>query len=72
MSLFASYGAYRGVGQRVCAADDFADFLGDLGLPLAVGLSVRSLMRSSALSVADFIARLRDADSDAAASSNAA
>ena len=27
-----------GVGERVCATDDFADFLGDLGLPLAVSL----------------------------------
>ena len=31
-------GLLSGVGERVCATDDFADFLGDLGLPLAVGL----------------------------------
>ena len=70
--FFASSSGYRGVGQRVGAADDLADFLGDLGLPRAVGLSVRALMRSSALSVAAFIARRRDADSDAADSSSAA
>ncbi len=37
-----------------------------------LAIRVRALMRSSALSVADFIARRRDADSDAAASSSAA
>ncbi|COX93964.1 Uncharacterised protein [Mycobacterium tuberculosis] len=35
-------------------------------------ISVRALMRSSALSVADFIARCREASSDAADSSSAA
>src|SRR5262249_12561476 len=39
MSLSSSYlGSLGGIGQRICAAYDFADFLGDLGLTLAVGL----------------------------------
>ena len=41
--FFASYGLTAGVGERVCATDDFADFLGDLGLPLAVGLKGQGL-----------------------------
>src|SRR5271155_3399611 len=31
-------GLFSGIGERVCATDDFADFLGDLGLPFTVGL----------------------------------
>lgn len=61
-----------GFGERICATDDFTNLLGDLGLPLAVCHQRQGLMRSSALSVADFIARCREASSDAADSSSAA
>jgi hypothetical protein len=44
-------------GQRVGTADDLADLLGDLGLAGLVGQPGVVLMRASALSVADFIAR---------------
>ena len=57
--------------QRVGSADDFADLLGDLRLAGLVGLAGQDLMRSSALSVAAFIARRRAACSDAADSSSA-
>ncbi len=68
----------RGLGQcrlrteRVGAADDLADLLGDLGLAGRLACRERFLTSSSALSEADFIARRRDADSEAADSSIAA
>ena len=58
-------------GERVGAADDLADFLGDLGLASLVGQPGVGPISSVALSLADFIARRRAADSDAADSSSA-
>jgi hypothetical protein len=70
----AAGGSVVGAGrhERVGAADDLADLLGDLGLPGLVRLPERFFASSSALSEADFMARRRDADSDAADSSIAA
>jgi hypothetical protein len=57
------------VGQRVGAADDLADFLGDLGLPCVVRLTGQRLEQIVRVVVAAFIARRREASSAAAASS---
>lgn len=45
------------LGQRAGAADNFGDFLGDLGLAHLVAWRVRVSMSWLALSVADFMAR---------------
>ncbi len=69
--LFASYGAYLASARAFAPPTISLISWVIWAWRSRLASSVSALMRSSALSVADFMARRRDADSDAEASSNA-